>query len=64
MAAIMRQGPPTIVPPEMFKEMEHAAQRLTQNIGYQGAGTVEYLFNPETNKFFFLELNPRLQVII
>lgn len=46
----------------MFKEMERAAQRLTQNIGYRGAGTVEYLFNPETNKFFFLELNPRLQV--
>ena len=42
--------------------MERAAQRLTQNIGYRGAGTVEYLFNPDTNKFFFLELNPRLQV--
>lgn len=58
------QGPPTIVPPEMFKEMERAAQRLTQNIGYRGAGTVEYLFNPESNSFFFLELNPRLQVRI
>lgn len=56
------QGPPTIVPPETFREMERAAQRLTRNIGYRGAGTVEYLYNPETNKFFFLELNPRLQV--
>lgn len=46
----------------MFKEMERAAQRLTQNIGYRGAGTVEYLYNPESNSFFFLELNPRLQV--
>lgn len=42
--------------------MERAAQRLTQNIGYRGAGTVEYLYNAENNEFFFLELNPRLQV--
>jgi acetyl-CoA carboxylase/biotin carboxylase 1 len=42
--------------------MERAAQRLTQSIGYQGAGTVEYLFNAATGKFYFLELNPRLQV--
>ncbi|CAM9467371.1 unnamed protein product, partial [Sphacelaria rigidula] len=55
-------GPPTIVPRETFREMERAAQRLTQNIGYCGAGTVEYLYNPDSNSFFFLELNPRLQV--
>ena len=50
------------MPPDTFKEMERAAQRLTQNIGYRGAGTVEYLYNPSDNKFYFLELNPRLQV--
>lgn len=27
-----------------------------------GAGTVEYLYSPETDTFCFLELNPRLQV--
>ena len=59
---IFEEGPPSIVPEETFHEMELAAQRLTQNIGYQGAGTVEYLYNAATNKYFFLELNPRLQV--
>ncbi|KAL7542231.1 hypothetical protein ACHAXR_013354, partial [Thalassiosira sp. AJA248-18] len=59
---IFEEGPPAIVPKETFHEMELAAQRLTQNIGYQGAGTVEYLYNAETNDYFFLELNPRLQV--
>jgi len=59
---IFEEGPPTIASKETFREMERAAQRLTQSIGYQGAGTVEYLFNAETGKFFFLELNPRLQV--
>jgi len=59
---IFEEGPPTIVPKETFHEMELAAQRLTKNIGYQGAGTVEYLYNADTNKYYFLELNPRLQV--
>jgi acetyl-CoA carboxylase / biotin carboxylase 1 len=59
---IFEEGPPSIVPKETFHEMELAAQRLTQSIGYVGAGTVEYLYNKATNSFFFLELNPRLQV--
>eukprot|EP00442_Polarella_glacialis_P024751 CAMPEP_0115061710 /NCGR_PEP_ID=MMETSP0227-20121206/8152_1 /TAXON_ID=89957 /ORGANISM="Polarella glacialis, Strain CCMP 1383" /LENGTH=2235 /DNA_ID=CAMNT_0002447029 /DNA_START=29 /DNA_END=6736 /DNA_ORIENTATION=+ len=59
---IFEEGPPVIVPKDKFKEMERAAQRLTQNIGYIGAGTVEYLYDAKTNKFYFLELNPRLQV--
>mmetsp|Transcript_11790 Transcript_11790/g.25461 ORF Transcript_11790/g.25461 Transcript_11790/m.25461 type:complete len:2085 (-) Transcript_11790:120-6374(-) len=59
---IFEEGPPAIVPKETFHEMELAAQRLTQNIGYQGAGTVEYLYNADTNDYYFLELNPRLQV--
>jgi acetyl-CoA carboxylase/biotin carboxylase 1 len=59
---IFEEGPPVIAPKETFREMEKAAQRLTQNIGYIGAGTVEYLFNADTGKYFFLELNPRLQV--
>jgi acetyl-CoA carboxylase/biotin carboxylase 1 len=59
---IFEEGPPAIVRPETFKEMQRAAQRLTQSIGYVGAGTVEYLYNAATDDFFFLELNPRLQV--
>eukprot|EP00933_Yihiella_yeosuensis_P029464 TRINITY_DN23109_c0_g1_i1.p1 TRINITY_DN23109_c0_g1~~TRINITY_DN23109_c0_g1_i1.p1 ORF type:complete len:2264 (+),score=566.09 TRINITY_DN23109_c0_g1_i1:79-6870(+) len=59
---IFEEGPPVIVPKDKFKEMERAAQRLTQSIGYIGAGTIEYLYNATTNSFFFLELNPRLQV--
>lgn len=59
---IFEEGPPTIVKPETFKEMQRAAQRLTASIGYVGAGTVEYLYNADTDEFYFLELNPRLQV--
>jgi acetyl-CoA carboxylase/biotin carboxylase 1 len=59
---IFEEAPPSIAKPDTFKEMEKAAQRLTQSIGYIGAGTVEYLYNADTDDFFFLELNPRLQV--
>ena len=59
---IFEEAPPAICKPEVFKEMEAAAQRLTSSLGYQGAGTIEYLYDPKTHKFYFLELNPRLQV--
>lgn len=59
---IIEEGPAIAAPPEVFEEMEQAAIRLGKEVGYVGAGTVEYLFEEETNSYYFLELNPRLQV--
>ena len=59
---IFEEGPPIVAPRDVFRQMELSAQRLTQSIGYIGAGTVEYLYNAASNKYYFLELNPRLQV--
>lgn len=42
--------------------MEKAAVRLGRLVGYVSAGTVEYLYSHADDKFYFLELNPRLQV--
>ena len=42
--------------------MERCARALARSVNYVGAATVEYLFNIETKEFYFLELNPRLQV--
>jgi acetyl-CoA carboxylase / biotin carboxylase 1 len=39
-----------------------AAVSLAKLVGYVSAGTVEYLYNEEDESFYFLELNPRLQV--
>ena len=41
--------------------MERSAVNLAKEVGYVGAGTVEYLFF-EGDQYSFLELNPRLQV--
>ncbi|GAB2219638.1 hypothetical protein Droror1_Dr00007275 [Drosera rotundifolia] len=59
---IIEEGPITIAPPETVKKLEQAARRLAKSVSYVGAATVEYLFSMETGEFYFLELNPRLQV--
>ena len=59
---IIEEAPVTIAKPATFQAMEKAAVRLGQLVGYVSAGTVEYLYSHHDDKFYFLELNPRLQV--
>ncbi|KAK6358447.1 acetyl-coenzyme-A carboxylase [Orbilia blumenaviensis] len=59
---IIEEAPVTIARQETFTEMEKAAVRLGKLVGYVSAGTVEYLYSHAEDKFYFLELNPRLQV--
>jgi acetyl-CoA carboxylase/biotin carboxylase 1 len=59
---IVEEGPPISVGPETMRSMELAAAKLALMVDYTHAGTVEYLFIEETGEFYFLELNPRLQV--
>ncbi|KAL8921581.1 MAG: hypothetical protein Q9172_003940 [Xanthocarpia lactea] len=59
---IIEEAPVTIAPPQTFQTMEKAAVRLGKLVGYVSAGTVEYLYSHSDDKFYFLELNPRLQV--
>ena len=42
--------------------MERCARSLARAVGYVGVATVEYLYCIEERKYYFLELNPRLQV--
>lgn len=59
---IIEEGPPVAASPEVWKKMEEAAVSLAKAVGYTNAGTVEYLYSEADEKFYFLELNPRLQV--
>ncbi|XP_042493144.1 acetyl-CoA carboxylase 1-like [Macadamia integrifolia] len=59
---IIEEGPITVAPPETVKELEQAARRLAKCVNYVGAATVEYLYSMDTGEYYFLELNPRLQV--
>ncbi len=59
---IIEESPSPIVDEKMRAAMGDAALRLARAIGYESAGTVEFLVEEATNEFFFLEVNTRLQV--
>jgi acetyl/propionyl-CoA carboxylase alpha subunit/acetyl-CoA carboxylase carboxyltransferase component len=59
---ILEEAPCPILSLEQDRELRDAALRLTKVAGYWGAGTVEFLYNPELSKFWFIEMNTRLQV--
>jgi len=48
--------------PGLRSELCDAALRLAQTIGYQNAGTIEFLVDLDTKQWFFIEMNPRIQV--
>ena len=43
-------------------ELHEAAVAIAKEVGYYCAGTVEFLLDTETNQFYFIEVNPRIQV--
>jgi acetyl-CoA carboxylase biotin carboxylase subunit len=58
---IIEEAPSPAVSPQLRAEMGDAAVAAGRAIGYQGAGTVEFIVAPG-GEFFFLEVNTRLQV--
>eukprot|EP01083_Nonionella_stella_P046590 124715_1 len=59
---IIEEGPIINVDPKLVLEMEESAVALAKSVNYVGAGTVEFLYDNDDKKYYFLELNPRLQV--
>ena len=59
---ILEETPSPALSEEQQTELEQAAIRLTQAIGYRNAGTVEFLYHEPTREFSFMEVNARLQV--
>jgi acetyl/propionyl-CoA carboxylase alpha subunit len=59
---IVEEAPSPTLTPELRKEICGTAVELMKKIGYSSAGTVEYIFDSKTSKFYFLEVNTRLQV--
>jgi acetyl-CoA carboxylase, biotin carboxylase subunit len=58
---VVEEAPSPFLDPKTRKEMGEAAVRAAKEIGYTNAGTIEFLVD-ENKKFYFLEMNTRLQV--
>ncbi len=59
---IIEETPSPLLDDRLRDAMGMAAVAAAQAVGYQNAGTVEFIVDPQTRQFYFLEMNTRLQV--
>jgi propionyl-CoA carboxylase alpha chain len=59
---LLEESPSTALDEDLRAAMCAAALHIARTIGYESAGTVEFLLDDESREFYFLEVNTRLQV--
>ncbi|HJQ06207.1 MAG TPA: carboxyl transferase domain-containing protein [Nocardioides sp.] len=59
---VIEESSSPLLAPDQVEQLKASAERLAVAVGYTGAGTVEFLYQPEERSFAFLEVNTRLQV--
>ena len=57
---ILEEAPALNIPKEKLDEIQNICVRACEEINYEGAGTLEFLY--ENGQFFFIEMNTRIQV--
>jgi len=59
---ILEESPAPHLAQNIREDLWARARAAALAVGYEGAGTVEFIFDSETGEFFFMEMNTRLQV--
>ncbi|MBP6440836.1 MAG: acetyl-CoA carboxylase biotin carboxylase subunit [Caldilineaceae bacterium] len=59
---LIEESPSVAVDDKLRAEMGKVAVAAAEAVGYVNAGTIEFLFDSKDNKYYFLEMNTRLQV--
>ena len=59
---VIEIAPSVALDPRVRRELCDAAVKIASEINYDNAGTVEFLLDQDTNDWFFIEMNPRIQV--
>ena len=59
---VLEETPPMGVKKNVLEELEASAVALARGVRYRSAGTVEFIYDEIQEKFYFLEVNTRLQV--
>jgi pyruvate carboxylase subunit A len=57
---LIEEAPSPVITPELRDEMGEVAVRIGKSIGYEGPGTMEFLYS--NGKYYFVEANTRIQV--
>lgn len=58
---VLEESPSVAISPELRKKMGETAVRAAKAVGYENAGTIEFLLDKDKN-FYFMEMNTRIQV--
>ncbi|MDC1254200.1 acetyl-CoA carboxylase biotin carboxylase subunit, partial [Pelagibacteraceae bacterium] len=59
---IIEESPAPKIEQSIIDEMAESAVNFVTNQKYEGAGTIEYIYDIDNKKFYFLEMNTRIQV--
>jgi len=59
---LIEESPSPVLPPARRQEMADAALALARGVSYFSAGTVEFVYDADADRFYFLEMNTRVQV--
>ncbi len=59
---VVEVAPSFGLPENIIKELCDAAARIAREIRYDNAGTIEFLYDLDKHEWFFIEMNPRIQV--
>lgn len=59
---IIEEAPSFLLPPKLQQQIQDAAVEVAKSVGYSSVGTVEFLVDLKNQKFYFIEMNTRLQV--
>ena len=59
---VWEEAPSIALAPGIREALCASAVALARSVGYRGAGTLEYLYDEATRRFYFIEMNTRIQV--
>lgn len=59
---LIEEATSPVLSPQLREAMGNAALALADRVGYYGAGTVEFVYDVQSEEFYFLEMNTRIQV--
>ncbi len=59
---LIEESPAPAITEVLREEIRHAGVTLASRIGYENAGTVEFIVDQDAGEFYFLEMNTRIQV--